>query len=186
MLMEDVKNDTISILDLGTGSADLPVYLIELGRRFKRRITLTAVDNHPRVLEVARNRTRQYPEIRIEAGNLLSLNYPPGSFDIVVCSLTLHHFSRENAIQIIHSMNLLCRTGYLVNDLERSRMAAWTTRIYTAVTTRNEMTLKDSYLSVMRAFTMKEMQGMACEAGLHDVKIVPQPFFRFLLVGKRQ
>jgi ubiquinone/menaquinone biosynthesis C-methylase UbiE len=186
ILMADVKTDEISVLDLGTGSADLPVYMVKLGRRLKRRITITAVDNHQRVLEVARERTKHYSEISIHAGNLLNLNYSPGAFDIVVCSLTLHHFSREDAIHILRSMNLLCRTGFLVNDLNRSRIAAWTTKVYTNLTTRNRMTLTDSYLSVLRGFTMMEVQDMALAAGLHNVELSLQPFFRFLLICKPQ
>ncbi len=186
MLMDGMKNEEISVLDLGTGSADLPVYLVQLGRRLKRNIHITAVDNHPRVLEVARERTREFSEITIEAGNLLSLNYPPGAFDIVICSLTLHHFSREGAIQIIRSMNLLCRIGFLVNDLDRSHIAAWTTKCYTHLTTRNNMTLNDSYLSVLRGFTRNEILNMARVAGLQNFGIHRQPFFRFILIGKHQ
>lgn len=186
MLMADIKKDELTVLDLGTGSADLPVYLLEIGRRLKRRIHITAVDNHQRVLEVARERTKQYPEITIQAGDLLNLNFSPGAFDVVICSLTLHHFSRGDAIQIIRSMNLLCRIGFLVNDLSRSRIAAWTTKAYTGLTTRNRMTLTDSYLSVLRGFTPDEMREMVAEAGLQNIEIYPQPFFRFLLVGKHQ
>jgi len=186
LLLADVKKDEISILDLGTGSADLPIYLLELGRRLNRRFQITAIDNHPRVLEVARERTRRHPEILIETGNLVSPNYPPGAFDIVLCSLTLHHFSREDAIRIVHSMNLLCQIGFFVNDLDRSWIAAWTTKCYTHLTTRNPMTQTDSYLSVLRGFTPSEIQDMVSEAGLQNIKIYRQPFFRFLLIGKRQ
>jgi ubiquinone/menaquinone biosynthesis C-methylase UbiE len=186
LLLADIKKEEISILDLGTGSADLPMYLLELGLRLNRRFRITAVDNHPRVLEVARERTSGHPEISIETGNLMSLNYPPGAIDVVICSLTLHHFSREDAIKIICSMNRFSRIGYLVNDLNRSRIAAWTTKGYTHLITRNRMTLTDSYLSVLRGFTLSEIRDMAREAGLQNIEIYPQPFFRFLLVGRHQ
>lgn len=186
LLLADIKKEETSILDLGTGSADLPVYLLQLGRRLNRRFRITAVDNHPRVLEVALERTSQHPEISIETGNILSLNYPPGAFDIVTCSLTLHHFSREDAIKIIRSMSRFSRIGYLVNDLHRSWIAAWTTKCYTHLTTRNRMTLTDSYLSVLRGFTLSEIQGMAHEAGPQNIEMYRQPFFRFLLVGKHE
>lgn len=186
LLLAGSKKSDISVLDLGTGSADLPVVLADLAPRLNRRFRITAVDNHPRVLEIARERTRQYPEISIEAGNLMSLNYPPGAFDVVICSLTLHHFTREDATEIIRSMNSICRIGFLVNDLERSRLAAWTTKCYTRLTTRNRMTLTDSYLSVLRGFTRMEVHGMARAAGLHNANIYSQPLFRFLLVCKHQ
>ena len=184
LLLADVRKEEITILDLGTGSADLPIYLLALSRRLNRRFHITAIDHHPQVLEVARERTRQYPEIVIGAGDLMSPVYSPGAFDVVICSLTLHHFSREDAIKILTSMNRLSRIGFLVNDLNRSRIAAWTTKCYTRLTTRNRMTLTDSHLSVLRGFTLREAQGLVHDAGLRNVEFHRQPFFRFLLVGK--
>ena len=185
-LLPQVVTEEISILDLGTGSADLPVYLVHYFRRINRRVRITAVDNHPRVVEVARERTRTYAEISIETADLLNLNYPPGAFDIVMCSLTLHHFSDQDAITIIRSMNTICRTGFLVIDLERSWIAAWITKGYTHLTTRNPMTLKDSYCSVLRGFTPNEMRAMALAAGPREVEIHRNPFFRLILIGKHQ
>jgi ubiquinone/menaquinone biosynthesis C-methylase UbiE len=185
-LLSDINKDEITVLDLGTGSADVPMYLLDLGRQLNQKFRITAVDNHPQVLEVARERTKQFSEITIEAGNILDLNYPPDAFDVVICSLTLHHFSREDAMKILRSMNFLCRIGFLANDLDRSRLAAWITKCYTHVTTRNRMTLTDSYRSVLRGFTKNEIRDMACAEGLHNVEIYPHPFFRYLLVGRHQ
>ena len=117
LLLADIKKEEISVLNLGTSSADLPLYLLGLGRRLKRRFRITAVENHPRVLEVAREQASGHPRISIESGNLLSLNYPPGAFDIVILSPTLRHLSREDAIKIIRCVNHFSRIGYLVNDL---------------------------------------------------------------------
>lgn len=186
MLLPAARDREISVLDLGTGSADLPVYLTRLGRRLGRKIRITAVDNHPLVLEVARMRTKRFPEITVEAGNLLKPNYPNESFDIVTCSLTLHHFAEEDAIRILKSMNALCRIGFIVNDLNRNRIAAWTTKLYTFLTTSNPMTRRDSYLSVLRGFTPEEIHALANDAGLQQVQVETRPFFRFLLVGKHQ
>jgi ubiquinone/menaquinone biosynthesis C-methylase UbiE len=185
-LLNAVGREEVSVLDLGTGSADLPVYLVHWFRRINQRVRITAVDNHPRVVEVARERTRTYAEISIETANLLNLNYPPGAFDIVMCSLTLHHFSDEDAAAIIRSMNKICRTGFLVIDLERNWIAAWITKCYTHLTTRNPMTLTDSYRSVLRGFTPDELRAAVHTAGLRDVEIQRRPFFRLLLTGKRQ
>jgi len=185
-LLAGTESKTIRVLDLGTGSADLPVYLVHLFRRLHRSIDITAVDNHLRVVEVAKERTRQYNEISIETANLLNLNYAPGAFDIVICSLTLHHFSHEDAVKILRSMHTLSRVGILLIDLDRSWVAAWTTKIYTHLTTRNPMTRTDSYLSVLRGFTPGELKDMALTSGLRDVEIYRRPFFRLLLIGTCQ
>ena len=174
----------IRILDLGTGSADLPIHLVENAKMFDRKFHITAVDNNPVVLEVARERTKSYAGITIERGDLLDLKYPPKAFDIVICSLTLHHFSNEDVLKILNSMRELSRIGFIVNDLKRSWPAAWTARLYCMATTRNPMSIADSYLSVLRGFTPDELRSMAHRSGIQTFEIRTHPFFRLLLIGR--
>ncbi len=184
LLDKGQDSEEIRILDLGTGSADLPVYLMGLGRQLQKKIIITAVDNHPLILQIARERTKANSNLIIEKANLLELKYPPGMFDVVLCSLTLHHFSFEEIVEIMRSMKQLCRIGFVVNDLRRSWIAAWTTWLYMRFTTRNPMTRKDSYLSVLRGFTADELKRMALQAGVEIIESRRQAFFRLLLIGR--
>ncbi len=178
------KDRTVEILDLATGSADHPLAMIMLARAMDRKIRVTAVDCNPVTLAIARERTEAIPEITIEEGNLLSLSYPPKSFDIVLCSLALHHFSSVNAARILRSMVSISRIGLIVNDLNRSWPAAWAAWFYTHLTTRNPMTLNDSYVSVLRAFTPSELTDLAHEGGVPRPQIFRHPMFRLVLVGE--
>jgi len=174
---------TIEILDLATGSADHPIALVRLAQTMNRRIHITAVDRNPSMLGIARERAREYSEITFEQGDLLKLNHSPKSFDIVLCSLAIHHFSRTDAVSILRTMVGYSRVGIIVNDLYRSWPAAWTAWIYTHLTTRNPMTLNDSYVSVLRAFTPQELLEIADEAGVPNARIFSHPMFRLVLVG---
>lgn len=175
----------ITILDLATGSADHPLELAKLGRKLNLNLRITAVDKNPVMLKIARERTKGPGNITIEEQNILNPQYPDNSFDIVLCSLAIHHFSREDAIKILQQMNRLSRVGFIVNDLSRSWLGAWTAWLYTHVTTRNPMTLYDSYISVLRAFTPKELAAIAKEAGINGFTIKTQFFFRLVLVKKQ-
>jgi hypothetical protein len=46
------------------------------------------------------------------------------------------------------------------------------------------MTLNDSYVSVLRAFTPAELREMAGEAGVPNPQIYNHPLFRLALVGE--
>jgi ubiquinone/menaquinone biosynthesis C-methylase UbiE len=173
----------VEILDLATGSADHPVELSRIARKLGRKVRIIAVDKNPQILEVARRRTQGIPEIEVVHGDLLQLDFTDASFDIVLCSLALHHFSREDAVRILSEMNRICRIGFIVNELNRSWIAAWMAWVYTHVTTRNPLTLHDSYASVLRAFTPSELREMALEAGIKKFDIMTRPFFRLILVG---
>ncbi len=178
------SNDTIEILDLATGSADQPVALVQLARRLQRSVRITALDANPSMLAVAKERVAGYPEIVVEQGDILSPRYAEQSFDVVLCSLAIHHFSREDAITILRQMSRLSRTGFIVNDLDRSWLGAWTAWLYTHLTTRNPMTLYDSYQSVLRAFTPDELALLAREAGVGRFVVKKRPFFRLLLIAE--
>lgn len=173
----------VEILDLATGSADHPVEIARIARKLGRRVHIIAVDRNPQILEIARRRTQGIPEIEVARKDLLQLDFADGSFDIVLCSLALHHFSREDAVGILAEMNRICRIGIIVNELNRSWIAAWTAWVYTHVTTRNPLTLYDSYASVLRAFTPVELREMALEAGIERFEIMTRPFFRLILVA---
>jgi 2-polyprenyl-3-methyl-5-hydroxy-6-metoxy-1,4-benzoquinol methylase len=133
---------------------------------------------------ISPERTHGVANLTIEQANLLDLRYPPRSFDIVLCSLTLHHFASEEVIGILQSMKSLCRIGFVVNDLRRNRIAAWMTWLYIHLTTTNVMTVNDSYLSVLRGFTRAELKSMAEHAGIQTFEIRRKALFRLLLVGK--
>lgn len=184
-LMQKVDQaQPIQILDLATGSADHPMSLMRLAQSLNRKIRITAIERHPLTLSIARERTAGVREISIVEGDLLTLGYLPKSFDIVLCSLAIHHFSRSDAIRILTTMADYARVGLIVNDLFRSWPAAWTAWIYTHVTTRNPMTLNDSYVSVLRAFTPQELREMALEAGVPNPQIFHHPMFRLVLVAE--
>ncbi|MBI2620198.1 MAG: methyltransferase domain-containing protein [Ignavibacteriales bacterium] len=173
----------LTILDLATGSADQPIALVRFARREGRKIRIVALDKNPVMLSVARAECSAFPEITIEERDLLTLPYPDNSFDFVLCSLAIHHFSRGDAIEILRSMKRLSRVALVVHDLHRSWITAWAAWLYTHLTTRNPITLFDSYLSARRAFTAEELESMAREAGVHRKTITRYPFFRLVLVG---
>ena len=176
---------TIEILDLGTGSADYPVHLVGWMRRLGRAVRIEAVDKNPFMIATARERAAAWPEITIKEMDVLSPSYPDKSFDIVLASLTLHHFSRPDAIRILREMNRMSRVGFIVNDLDRSRIGAWVVWLYGHLFTTNPITRHDAYASMLRGFTKNEMIAMSGEAGLGSFSVRRMPFFRLLLVGVR-
>ncbi len=183
-MAESDASQTIEILDLATGSADHPLALASLARSVGRSVHITAVERNPATAAIARDRTKGYGEISIQEGDLLMTPWPPKKYDLVLCSLALHHFSREDAVRILGIMWNTARVGVIVNELNRSWPAAWVAWGYTHLTTRNPMTLNDSYVSVLRAFTPAELAKMAVEAGIPNAQIHTHPFFRLALVAE--
>ena len=183
--MKTKREEVVAILDLATGSGDQPVSLAKEFRQLGKRVQITAVDRNEIMLNAARRYASGYHEIQFERCDILDLPYASESFDIVSCSLAIHHLSRSNGVKLIREMNRIGRLGFVVNDLSRSYIGAATAWVYTRVTTTNPMTRYDSVASVQRAFTKDELEDMAEEAGVQPVRIFTAPLFRLVMVKEK-
>lgn len=170
----------LSVLDLGTGGADVPR---AIAGRF--RAAITAVDANPDILQIARERSAGYPNIRFEQHDLRALPYPPGSFDVVLCSLVLHHFGEDDAVAILRRIHEIARVGYIVNDLRRSRVAIWLSQLMARTVITNPIAQFDAPASCERAFTVAELRALAERAGLEQFEIHRHRMFRMVLVGRK-
>jgi len=173
-----------SVLDLATGSADHPLALVALGRRLGREITVTAVDANPHMVRISRRRTAHEPGITVLEADIRAPGLQDRSFDIVLCSLALHHFSDREAGEIVRTMGRLSRVGYIVNDLRRCRSGAGAAWLWTRLSTRNPMTRNDAVVSVWRGFTGTELRALGLASDMRSVAVHREPLYRLVLVGE--
>ncbi len=162
---------TITVLDVGTGGADLPVALVRWARRAGRRIRVFALDRDRATLGVARRLVSRYPEIVLLQGDALALPVRARSVDVLISALTLHHLAHEEAVGHLAEMDRAASIGFVVNDLVRSRTAYALVWLATRIPTRNRMSRHDGPLSVRRAYTPDEVRTLCEKAGLFDVAV---------------
>jgi len=171
-LLADVPRDrTVTILDVGTGGGDLPRALVRWARRTGRRILILALDRDAGTVAFARRAAASYPEIVLLRSDALALPVRPGSIDVVISALTLHHLEPALAVRHLAEMDAAARVGFIVNDPMRSRAAYCAVWLATRLLTRNRMSRHDGPLSVLRAYTPDEVRGMCEKAGLFDVRL---------------
>lgn len=175
---------TTALLDAGTGSADLPRAIVRWARRHRRTVRITATDLHPQTLEIARRRSRGFPEISFALADVRALPYPDGAFDVALLSLTLHHLDSDDIVSALRELARTARRAVLVGELERSRAAYLGARLLAATVWRgNRLTRHDGPISVLRAFTPEELVDFAQRAGLHEPRVHRHPLFRLVLVA---
>ena len=180
-----VPMSSLTILDLATGGADIPRTIVAWARRRNVRVEITAVDRNPEILRIARARCAAWPEIHIEQHDLLALPYPPASFDVVLCSLTLHHFAEADVVAILRRIHDIARVGWIVNDLRRNRIAICLSKLMARTIITNPIARFDAPASCERAFTPDELRALAAQAGVGDAAIRRHRFFRMALVGRK-
>ncbi len=152
------------VLDLATGSGDIPRLIVRFARTNRVQIHLNALDQQSSTIAIARKLSGDYPEITFTAADLFQWRAPE-LYDIVLCSLALHHFTESDAVRVLQKCRELSRAFVLVTDLRRGRLLSFAIWLVTALFYREEMTKIDARLSAARAFSFREFGELARRAG---------------------
>lgn len=175
-----------TVLDIGTGSADIPIALAERAARIGCPVRILATDVHPQVRSIALQRTTLSPAIRIGAADARALPFRDDAFDLVLLSMTLHHFEAADQRIVLREAARVARRALIVNELERSALNYAGARLMAATRWRgNRITRHDGPLSVLRAFTPGELEQAAADAGLEVCSIRRRWFYRLVMVAAR-
>ncbi|MGH7475908.1 MAG: methyltransferase domain-containing protein [Longimicrobiales bacterium] len=173
---------SMTVVDVGTGSADIPRELVRLARTQATQIQVIALDRHPQTVDIARNRCHDFPEIAVGVADACALPLPSRSVDFALLSLTLHHLDGTAQCAALRELARVSRRALLVGELERSRPAYAGARLLAATLWRsNRLTRHDGPVSVLRSFTPAELAALAQRAGLGGVRVTRHPFFRLVL-----
>jgi len=156
--------DHVRIVDLATGSGDIPRLIVDRTRKIGAKVEIAALDQQSATIEIARKLSADYPEISFVEANILEWQ-PADPYDIVLCSLALHHFSDEDAVRLLRRCRELSQKFVLVSDLRRGLLATIGVYLLTALIFREPMTRYDGRVSAARAFSFAELDDLAGRAG---------------------
>ena len=171
---------SLSVLDAGTGSADVLLGLVRWARRRGVSMRPVGLDAHAEVLDIARRRA---PGMALVRGDLRALPFRSRSVDIVVATLVLHHLPDDAQVAALKELARVARRGVIVAELERHRIH-WLGAKLLAMTVwrRSPITSHDAPVSVRRGYTREELAALARDAGL-DGRVRRFLFYRLLLTA---
>jgi len=166
------KDKPITLLDVATGSADVPMAARKWAARRGLDLRVTGIDLHPTTLDLAReflevSDPKLAAGITLIEGDALELveRFGVESFDFVHAGLFLHHLRELPTLNVLRQMDQVCRGGVVWNDLVRSR--AGFIAIHAMTLGKPEMVKHDARVSVQAGFTKAEAMGIAKRVGLH-------------------
>jgi SAM-dependent methyltransferase len=173
----DIDRDdaATTIVDVGTGAADIPMTLLAAARREGRRLTVTATDSRVEILaaaRLARPKLGSTPGLELAVADGRGLPFADGAFDVAHASMVVHHLDPEDAVAFLRELRRVARRGLVVNDLVRGRLnwlGAW---LLIHATATSRFTRHDGPLSVRRSYTRLELLDLVAAAGLEPVVTV--------------
>jgi demethylmenaquinone methyltransferase/2-methoxy-6-polyprenyl-1,4-benzoquinol methylase len=103
--MAILQRDNYQVLDVGTGTGDLAIYIWNALQEWKKHASITGIDFNVSMLSkaVEKAKTAGILDIRFEKRDALKTGYKNGSFDLIVSGFVLrsvgnlHSFSGEMA-----------------------------------------------------------------------------------------
>ncbi len=182
-LLKEDSDRPLHLLDVGTGSADIPTRIVDWARTRNLQIEFVALDLNEITAREALAQTTGYPEIKIVRADAMKLPFADGSFDFVMASLFLHHFETPQAALLLSSFARVARTAFIINDLRRHPIAYYSIKLLTHVFTTNRLVRNDAAVSVLRGFIDRDIAEIAAAAKLR-IKIFRHFPYRFILIGQ--
>ncbi len=183
--------EVIRIIDLGTGSADIPVAIVRWAAAAGLRVHVTAIDAHPTTLDLAREYVQRAlgsedPEdIELLRADALSLmdHFEPGAFDYAHAGMFLHHLDDIEVMTVLRVMDRLTTRGVIWNDLLRGPVETVAVRLLTLA--GPAIVRHDAIVSVAAGFIRREVLDLASRVGLPHIGYRRHLFGRFTLVSTK-
>lgn len=168
------------IVDVGCGDGDMLREIAKALRKKSITAALIGVDINERSIAVASTKSQAYPEISYESRDILTTDPSAFRCDILLCTLTMHHFRDPQIIDFIKSFMRVTDGEIIINDLQRSRLAYLLFLPFSWVFMRTSIARQDGLVSIQRSFSRTDLMGYATALGLESYTIKWKWAFRYL------
>ena len=157
-VMEQEPDRSYTLLDIGAGGCDIAISAVREARQRGLKLNITALDIDKRILPIAHQAIRDYPEIRSIEGNALDL-HRLGSFDFVFSNHLLHHLAWDDIRIFLDSIIAQTRLAFVMNDLKRSNWAYLGFTVFSRLLVQRSFHFYDGRLSIRRGFLPEELRN---------------------------
>lgn len=181
-LSRKTGGDRLRVLDVASGGGDVAIRLKQLADRCGVPIEVVGCDISETAVEFATKQAKaRQVDVTFIRQDVLSDTLPQG-FDVVYCSLFLHHLESVDVVRLLRAMRLAAKRQVVISDLIRSPLgyglAKWGIRFLTF----SKVCHVDGPLSVRAALTIAEARDLAEQAGWTRFTIRRNWPERFLMV----
>lgn len=157
ILPKGSKNDLITIIDVGCGNGDMLRKIADFGLQNGFSFKLIGVDANAFTVNHAIKLSESYKNISYLCEDIFTMDLRKLDSDVIVCTLTIHHFKDDEIIQILNLFKISAKVGIVINDLQRSAVAYRLFQLLCLIFGLNRMSREDGLISILRGFKKQEL-----------------------------
>jgi 2-polyprenyl-3-methyl-5-hydroxy-6-metoxy-1,4-benzoquinol methylase len=179
------SKDEITIVDVGCGNGDMLRALADFGSKNKYKFNLIGIDANAFTIDYAIKLSKEYPNISYKCEDIFSEVFSQLEYDILLCTLTLHHFKNEQINYLIELFSKQARIGIVINDLHRNIIAYRAFQVLCFIFRLNRMSREDGLVSILRGFKKPELINFSKINKLENYTINWKWAFRYQWIIKK-
>ena len=173
------KTTKIIIVDVGCGNGDMLRTLADYGLKNNLNFQLIGIDANNFTVNHAKKLSKNYPNISYQCEDIFDKPFEELKYDIVLCTLTLHHFKDNEIVNLLNVFNANSKMGIVINDLHRSAIAYRLFQALCFVFRLNDMSREDGLISILRGFKKVELVNFSKKINFSNYKIQWKWAFRY-------
>jgi 2-polyprenyl-3-methyl-5-hydroxy-6-metoxy-1,4-benzoquinol methylase len=179
LLSNDNAQKPIRILDVGCGNGDMLRTLAGFARKKHLTFQLTGIDANAFTISHARQLSEGYENIDFICADIFEEILLEKEYDLILCTLTLHHFKDEEILRLLKGFKEKARLGIVINDLQRSALPYYLFIALCFVFRLNSMSKADGLVSILRGFKKEDLQAYSDQLNFKNTSIRWKWAFRY-------
>ncbi|AWG21730.1 methyltransferase [Flavobacterium faecale] len=180
------KKEQLTIVDIGCGNGDMLRSLAKYAKKMNWNLTLIGIDANAFTIEHATTLSVDYPTISYQCLDIFEEHFSTLKYDVVLCTLTLHHFKTDQINYLLQLFAKQARIGIIINDLERSKIAYRLFQLLCFVFRLNRMSREDGLISILRGFKKEELVAFSNTNNFKNYSIHWRWAFRYQWIIKTE
>jgi 2-polyprenyl-3-methyl-5-hydroxy-6-metoxy-1,4-benzoquinol methylase len=177
----------LRILDVGSGGGDTLRAVARWAAARNLPVELTGIDLNPHSTRAAQelsSKDRLAANIEWHTADVFSYapTHPP---DVILSALFTHHLATPDIVRFLAWMEQHASLGWFINDLHRSRRAAFWFRFLPIALGWHRFIEYDGPVSLRRSFVPDDWQRLLLRANIRGASIESHPFNRLCVARIR-
>jgi len=178
------KDGFVRITDIGCGNGDMLRTLADYAKSKGLHFILKGIDANSFTIKHAESLSASYPNISYSCSDIFEDLNKDEPCDIMLCTLTLHHFKDEEIVDLLENFKRSAKMGIVINDLQRSALAYYLFKALCYVFRLNDMSREDGLVSILRGFKKADLIKYTKQLNLKSSSIKWKWAFRYQWIIK--